>query len=497
MAQAVRDITWTAQPRQATFLEMVLDPTGPDEILYGGAAGGGKTDALLIACIIYADHFGVPVLFLRKTYPELEQKPIPRSKELIPRSMAKYNETKHRWDFYRSGGILQFGSLDKAKDVEKYQSAEYALIAFDELTHFLEFQYIYLMSRNRCSKGNVKSKMISGTNPGSRGHLFVKKRWIDPAKPEVVWETPRTPEMVAKGIPAKRRVFIPAKLGDNQILMKADPGYEANLLMLPEQLKKALYDGDWDAFEGQKFSEFSKEIHVIKPFNIPKWWRRWMGHDPGYDNPFYWAWLAVDGDGNVYLYREYARKRDDPVKMFYRDQAAKVVDLSRYRDMVKDEVTEQTKEEEFLEEVDYICTGKDAWNLSRETSKTYVDYYQEGGIPWAFIPANTDRRFRAQTMHEYLRPFEDPETGKLISKFHVFDTCTEFIETLPALVSDDNDAEKVADDPKVDNPYDAVGYGLISYHTGQSKPPKEEEPPIARHKNKLARQRQYNRRRLS
>jgi hypothetical protein len=494
------DITWIAQPRQETFLQMVMDPEGPDEILYGGAAGGGKTDALLIAGILYAHLFKAHVIFFRKTYKELEGKPIPRSKELIPRSMARpFNESKHTW-FFHNGGILQFSYLSQLKHLQDHQSSEYALVIWDELTHFQEFMYTYLLTRNRWSKGGLKPKSIGGTNPGGPGHAFVKRYWRLPTKndtyppqlPEMVWEAPKTPEMIQANLPAKKRVFIPARLEDNQILMKNDPTYEVNLLMQPEQIRKALREGDWDSFLGQKFGEWTPEIHVIKPFAIPKHWRRWLCHDPGYDNPHYWGWLTVDDDGFVYLYKEYGRRYNDPKKVFYSDQAERVVELNGHTELdgFGNEIIVQDK-------LDYCVTGKDAFNQNRFNNKTYIDYYQGAGLDFTgYIPANTDRRKRAVTMHEYLKPFQLPD-GTWVAKLRVFDTCPIFIETIPSLVADELDQEKVKDDPTVDNPYDAVGYGLMSYHVEHSVAPKEEKPPIREHKDRVAKKSMRHVRRLS
>jgi len=242
----------------------------------------------------------------------------------------------------------------------------------------------------------------------------------------------------------------------------------------PETIEQAFSAG-----EGTAFPEFSADVHVIEPFPIPEWWRRWMGHDPGYDNPFYWCWFAVDDDGTVYLYREYGRDPKEP-KVFYSDQGTKVCELSKYYDPETDDYR--------YEEIDFIVTGKDAFNKSRETGKTYIDYYREGGLDWVgFVPAITDRRMRKAVMHEYLKPVPDKENQqKMAAKLRVFNTCRHFISTLPQLVKDENDAEKVADNPEIDGPYDGAGYGLIAYHVGQSKAPEPEKGQIAKLKEKLA-----------
>lgn len=229
----------------------------------------------------------------------------------------------------------------------------------------------------------------------------------------------------------------------------------------PETIEQAFSAG-----EGTAFPEFSPDIHVIPTFTPPKWWRKWMGHDPGYDNPFSWHWFTVDNEGTVYIYREYTREQDQP-KEFYSDQGAKVAELSKYYDVDEDK--------EMHEDIGYIVTGKDAYNKSRETGKTYVDYYREGGLNFGFIPAITDRKLRKAVWHEYLKPIPDKENPeKMVSKVRIMDCCKQLIATLPQLIKDKNDNEKVEDNPAIDNCFDGAGYGLISHHAKQSKEPKEE-----------------------
>jgi hypothetical protein len=426
---------WEAQPRQAKFLLNVLDPDGPDEILYGGAAGGGKTESLLIACIVWCQKYpGTWVLFLRRTYPELEAKPIPRSKELIPRRVAQYQEVKHRWTF-ANGSVLQFGSLDKSGDEYKYQGAEFSLIAFDELTHFQEGQYLYLLSRNRTTNPEIRPKVIAATNPGGPGHAWVKARWIDPAKPETVWEAPQTPEQAAAGLPPRKRCFIPARVQDNQILCRADPGYVARLMELPEAERRALLDGDWDVFAGQVFKEFRRDVHVIDPFPIPPEWRRWRALDFGYTNPACVLWLALGPDETVYVYRELY-----VTGMKASELAQKVVELSRGEHITLT----------MADPAVFAKTGHEGESIERTL--------RENGLP--VQKADNDRLAGKQRVHDYLTVF-DGWDGKPTSRLKIFSTCTNLIRTLPQLVYDQNRPEDVDTDCE-DHAYDALRYALMN-----------------------------------
>lgn len=256
--------------------------------------------------------------------------------------------------------------------------------------------------------------------------------------------------------------FNPVFLGWDTDPRRTQEWYEATKRTLPVTYKQeypATPEEAMQAAQGSALPEFSRGIHVCEPFDIPKWWTRWIGHDPGYNNPFAWYWLAIDPDGVVYIYREYTQDFGANVpKIFYSDQAAEVVKLNRG------------------DRIGHVVAGMDAFAKSRETGKTYVDYYYQGGIPnWGFIKPSTDRKLRLATWHEYLKPYPHPEIPeRTTAKLQIFSTCTKLIETLPKLLLDEKDPEKVADDPRIDNPYDAVGIALIDWHAAASKVPKEE-----------------------
>ena len=214
------------------------------EVLYGGAAGGGKSYGQLIDAYLYALKYKKSKqLILRRTFPDLEKSLIRVSRDLYRQDLCEYNGSKHTYTFI-NGSIIDFGYINNESDVYQYQSAEYDVIRFDELTHFTEFQYTYLISR--CRGANDYPKQIkSSTNPGNVGHGWVRARFIDIAPPDTTIETPQG-----------TRRFIPAKVQDNRFLMESDPEYITRLKNLPEEEQKALLYGSWDVFKGQYFTEF-------------------------------------------------------------------------------------------------------------------------------------------------------------------------------------------------------------------------------------------------
>lgn len=246
----------------------------------------------------------------------------------------------------------------------------------------------------------------------------------------------------------------------------------------------------FSAGEDTAFPEFSVDIHVCEDFRPPAHWRRWRSVDNGYADPFAWYWFTVSEDGQVFVYREFTRDVDEP-QLIYSDQARKVKELSTYVEIV-DGMEQQTQEH-----ISYTVAGHDAWNEHHrdQQGKTLIDYYLDGGVT-GFIKAITDRRFRKDTVHEYLKPYEDKNTGQMTAKVQICKSCRKLIETLPQLMKDEKDAEKVAE-CAIDHWFDAFGYGLNAYHAKQSKPLPENKSKVQELKDKLARQSKLHRRRLT
>ena len=266
------------------------------ETLFGGAAGGGKSYGQLVDALLYALKYpkSKQIIF-RRTFPDLERSIIRTSLEFYPKEVASYNSSKHIWRF-KNGSIIDFGYIDNENDVYQYQSAEYDVIRFDELTHFTEYMYVYMISR--CRGANPYPKYIkSSTNPGGVGHSWVKERFIDIGEPNKIHNIKQEDGTTTS------RIFIPSLVQDNLFLMANDPDYLKRLQNLPEKEKKALLYGEWDIFDGQFFTEFKRDIHVCKPFEIPKTWRIFRTRDYGLDMCACY-WIALDWNMNAYVYKE-------------------------------------------------------------------------------------------------------------------------------------------------------------------------------------------------
>ena len=269
------------------------------DVLYGGAAGGGKSYAMLVDPLRYAHRAAHRALIIRRSMPELREL-IDKSRELYPKAFpgCKYREVEKLWNF-PSGAKIEFGFLERDADVYRYQGQAYSWIGFDEITHLpTEFSWNYLASRLRTTDSEIVPYMRCTANPGGVGAHWVKNRYILPSEPDTSFV----------GKDGLTRKFIPARLEDNPFLAM-DGRYEKMLKALPPTQRKQLLEGNWDVNEGAAFTEFSLENHVIPPFQIPIHWDRVKGVDYGYASESACIWAAIDpSDGTLIVYRELYRK---------------------------------------------------------------------------------------------------------------------------------------------------------------------------------------------
>lgn len=455
------NIIWQPQGKQEAFMRR------PEyECLYGGAAGGGKSDALLAEALrqVHVPHYRA--IILRKTYPQLSEL-IDRSRAIyqpaFPR--ARYNQTEHFWQF-PSRAKIYFGSMQHTKDRINYQGKRYDFIAFDELTHFTWDEYSYMFSRNRPSGPGTRVYIRATTNPGGIGHGWVKSRFILPALPLTpIWDDYQVAGADGKIIQLRRnRVFVPATVFDNQRLLDNDPMYLANLAMMPEAERNALLYGSWDSFDGQVFTEWRNDpahyqdqrfTHVIDPFPIPAHWRIYRGFDFGYAKPFAVGWFAVNEQGKIYHIKEYYGCNGTPNKGVMMEPTQIAAEIRR------------------IEQEDPMLKGRKIVGIADpsifdESRGESVARMMERNPNFVYWIGADNTRIPGKMQYHYRLAFD--REGDCM--FQVFNTCKHFIRTIPDLVYDDRHVEDINTDQE-DHIYDMCRYVLM-------------EHPIAPRKNELA-----------
>jgi len=434
---------------QTTFLRAVAY-----EVLYGGQAGGGKSDALLYGGLRQINHPAYKALILRRTFPELREL-IDRSLLTFPRAGGVWNQVDHRWTF-PTGATYQFGYCGTYAEALQYQGQQYTWIGYDELGQLAEERvWLYLMSRNRAAAPGLVRMMRASANPGGPGHAWIKRRFISRCPSD---GTPVEVEVDNNRAARSTRGFVKATLRDNPTLMAADPDYETRLALLPELEYRWLALGDWDAGAGLGLQELQRDKHLISVLEtVPSHWSIFGAFDWGYEHPFSFGLFAVDGNGFVVLLDSVAGRHLQPPEIALRilDRLdALGIQRSRLR---------------------YTTAGHDCWADHKARSEhvpTIAEEFSKLGLP--LRRANISRVAGVQNLRRYIRWKErhalDRSEYEITPRFQICDTPANrrVYECLETRVSDPDDPEDIlktdANDRGEggDDPYDMVRYGLAS-----------------------------------
>ena len=401
------EINYEPYPKQVEFFK-----AHNRYIAYGGSRGGGKswaarTKAVLLAC----NYAGIQIILLRRSLQELrENHVLPLVAQL--KDAAKYRDQDKEFIF-PNGSRIKLGYCDAERDILQYQGQAYDVIFLEEATQFTEFQFTTLTESNR-SSGMMKEKfpprMYFTCNPGGIGHTWVKRLFID--------KQYRNKEK------AENYKFIASTVYENEYLMTNNPEYVENLENLPEMRKRAMLYGDWDAFEGQYFEEFSRDLHVIKMPELPAHWKRYRVFDYGLDMLACY-WIALDTRGHAIVYKE-----------LYQDN------------LITSEAVEKIKAYTD-EEIHITYAPPDLWNRKSDTGKSTADVFREHGIN--LFKASNDRVQGWYAVKEWLKPYQTrhEQTGEEItdSRMKITKNCLNLIRTIPQLQHDDKKPNDVANEP--------------------------------------------------
>lgn len=383
---------------------------------YGGARGGGKSWALrrklVTLCLRYP---GIHCLLLRRTYAELKANHLFPMLEEYGR-LFDYSDADKMMRFV-TGSTITLGYCDGERDILRYQGQEYDIIAIDEATQLSEMQFSVLKA---CLRGirPFPRRMYLTCNPGGVGHAWVKRLFID--------------RKYRNGENSCDYSFVPARIVDNPVLIKADPGYVDSLRSLPEKLKKAWLYGDWNVFEGQFFPEFSENIHTVDPSSIPCDLSYFASADYGLDM-FALLVFGVDRCGNIWCIDEFCKSG---LTLGDAGRAASSI-LSSKR-------------------VRYLVVSPDMYNRRQDSGLSGIEIFTSGNYLPPLSPAD-DRRIQGwRVVREYLKENADPFLR--ISK-----RCENLISSLPALICDPLRNEDASSSPhEVTHSPEALRYALMS-----------------------------------
>ena len=389
------------------------------------------------------------VFLFRRTYPELEQNHILKSWLEFPTDVARYNKAEKRWEFW-NGAMFHFCHCQHEQSSFIYQGAEIHVLLIDELTTFTQFIYDYLFGRVRCTieiPDQYKHKVpgvYCGSNPGNVGHQWVKERWVNFAKPYELKRAPSDPQN--PDAPAMVRQYIPGLLEDNPILNKVDPGYITRLNNLPEPWRTAYKEGNWEIFIGQMFL-FSERHHVIKPRPIPMGAPLYMTFDWGFGAPYSMGWWWLDADGRFYRFKEH----------YGQMPGAEPNTGTRESDTILADHIKRIEEDEGITGKVTHILSPDCWNKKPDyqgggQGKSTAEVFAECGIT-NLQKGDPARMLKVRQFHERLRIPVNEDGTEGVPMMVVYDTCKDFIRTIPALTHDENKVEDV-DTKLEDHTYD-------------------------------------------
>ena len=407
--------------------------------LYGGARGGGKTEAGLAWLVdpMYLEHPQYRALVLRRNYDDLRDW-IDRAKYFYRYlgMTAVGNPTEFR---FPNGAKIRTGHLSEESAFEKYLGHQYHKMLIEEVTMIPdELSFERVASPDRSPHIELPPRIYLTTNPGGQGHQWVKERFV------------KDPNEVIAGKGGRTQCFIPSTIYDNPTLLKSDPDYVKQLESLPEELREMWLYGNWDVFEGQFFSNFKDRDHVIEPQEIPDGWYKYRCIDYGMRAPFVCLWFAVDYDGNVYFYREhYVEGRE----------------LNHHIQQIK----ELSGDEDYMATIiDPSTSIKNPQNTNKSdgiapSNMSIADIMLFAGIPT--IRANNDRMSGWNLVRQYLHTSNDPkeDTGASIK---IFNNCKNLIMEFKSAIYHKSRVEDL-DTTKMDHALDSCRYGLM--HLGKPR----------------------------
>jgi phage terminase large subunit len=412
-------IKMSPYPRQIEFFK-----SKARYIAYGGARGGGKSWAARMKAVLLATRYeGIQILLLRRSLKELRENHVLPLQKML-KDAAHFSEMNKEFSF-PSGSRIVLGYCSTESDVLQYQGQAYDVIFLEEATQFTEMQFRTFTESNRSSgqmRERFSPRMYFTCNPGGVGHNWVKRLFID--------------KLYIGKEKEENYHFVKSTVYDNKYLMENNPEYVENLENLPDARRRAMLYGDWDAFEGQYFEEFNKDVHVCDAFDIPEYWDKYVSLDYGLDMLAVY-WYATDSQGTTFVYREFCEPN-----LIISDACKRILSLTK-------------------EQIKTFYAPPDLWNRRQDTGKSAAEVFQENGI--FLTKSNNDRIQGWYNVKEWLQVLKvkDEQTGeeKNSTRLKIWKNCAILIKNLPLLQHDDKKPNDISNEPhEITHSPDALRY---------------------------------------
>jgi len=443
------------QPKQVELYNLTV--SNEYSILgYGGSAGGAKSHGLRdISLILSGEYPGIKIGIFRRVNKQLTSNHIIPFFQKYPQLRTFFNKSE-KIIYYPNGSITRFVSADLEDSILDIQGDEFDISMIDEATHFTQGMIEYIGTRTRTTGiSNFRSKQIMSMNPGNIGHAYIKRIFID--------------KIYTNNEDEKDYKFIPARIYDNVLWCDkalAEQGftikqyyedwtdqqrkefcyhnseYAKRLMKLPEELRLAYLEGDWDIFGGQFFKDFNKQKQIIEPFEIPNEWKLIGCIDPGFSSPCSFSLLAQDFEGNIYTVATYYEEQKSP------DQHARDINIF----IKSNKFTKGRKPSLIVSGLDAFA-HKDRYSILAN-DKTFADMFMKEQL--ILLPAVTDRK-NGWWAWKSLMP----------DRFYIFKhSNNDLIREMESVISDSKHVEDIqgkGNDPNVsDHALDSVRYGIMS-----------------------------------
>lgn len=421
-----------------------------DDILYGGARGGGKSHGVLGHFFLHSKQYGEQAkgLLVRRTYDELEDI-IGKARKMY-KNVAEWRISKKTMHF-NNGATLLFRYLDKDTDAERYQGHEYSWICIEEAGNFPSPVPVDML--RACIRGadNVKKYFLMTANPGGPGHNWLKANYIDMSPPNTIFPVIQNVIMDGKEIEAKwNRVFIPAKVTDNRKLIELDPNYISRLVASAggqEWLLKAWLEGDWNIVAGGMFDDvWDAAVHILKQFQVPSTWKVHRAFDWGSSKPFSVGYWAVSDGGYVNI--------DNELRVFPKGTFIRVGEWYGWNGtpntglrLLESEFIEGLEEQELLLKEKYgirrIYDGPaDSAIFTVQDGKSIADKHEEMGISWDMAKKGPGSRVHA--WQEVRQLLANSKKSPMESKgLFITEDCLQFKRTVPTMQRDPKNLDDV------------------------------------------------------